>query len=254
MRRAWIAAAAIALALPNGAGAQGQDPSVGYPGPKQQQQQQQPKDVLQSILQNLTPRQIGPDWNRPADLVQVQIQGFRGQRFDLVTHDNLPGWNPTMRLYHAGPGASLIAEFPFRASMKGINQLTFDCELVSFFLSISPLVGNEVAPPTQLLATTRHTFALSGPGAGIARIGFQPAAAENPGWLKAAICRMEAAGVADGVAWRTHERIDFRLDTNVAAARPVVIEQPGGRSAGSGSFLRPPIATAYAFERGRLDP
>jgi len=210
--------------------------------------------VLQSILQNLTSRQVGPDWNRPADLVQVQVPGYRGQRFDLVTHDNLPGWNPTMRLYHAGPGASLIAEFPFRASMRGINQLTFDCELISFWFSASPLVGSEMAPPVQLLAAKRHTFALSGPGAGKVRIGFAPAPVGNPNWPRAAICRMEAAGVIDGVAWRTHERFDYRLDRNADTSQPEFIEQASGRSVGRDVFLRPPIATAYAFERGRLDP
>lgn len=252
MRTIRIAMAAIVLALPGGAGAQGQGPSVDYPGPKQQQPPR-PKDVIQSVLGNLNPRRTGPDWDRPADLVQVPIQGFRGQRFDMMTHENLPGWNPAMRLYHAGPGATLIAEFSFKVSMKGINQLTFDCELVSSYVSIYPLVGSEVPPPTQLLAATRHTFALSGPGSGRVRIGFRPAAADNPEWLKAAICRMEAAGVADGAAWRTHERIDFGLTSRESASRPVLIEQPSGRAYGSGVFLRPPIATAYAFERDRLD-
>lgn len=254
MRRAWTTIAAISLALPGSAGAQSQNPSVEYPGPKQQQQQQRPKDLLQSILGNLNPRPIGPDWDREPDLVQVQIQGFRGQRLDLLTHDNLPGWNPTMRLYHAAPGASLIAEFPFRVGIKGVNQLTFDCELVAGYITIYPLVGNEERPPAQLLAATRHTFSLSGPGAGRARIGFQPAADDNPARLKVAICRIEAAGVTDGVAWRTHERIGYGLDSTSPVSRPVLIELPGGRSAGSDSFLRPPIATAYAFERGRLDP
>lgn len=248
-----LGAAALALTVPSDLQAQQQDPSVDYPGPKQQQQQQ-PKDLVKTILENLTPRRVGPDWDRQADLVPVDAPGLRGQRFNLQTHTDLPGWNPTMRLHHAVPGATLVAEFPFKVGLRGINQLTLDCELVSAYVSRSPLVGSEAAPPTQLLAVTRHTFALAGPGAGRVRIGFKPAVIENPSWPKVAICRMEAAGVMDGVAWRTHERLDDRLDPNSTAPRVVLLELPSGQSAGSDVFIQPPIAMAFAFERGWLDP
>lgn len=239
-----LAAAAGLAGIPAAAQQSGQG-EVGYPSDKQPVK---PKHVLESLLGTLTPRPIGPDWNRPADLRPVTIAGFRGQRLNLQTHADLPNYNGALRLYHAPQGATKIAEFPFKVSIRGMRSLTFDCELLAADLSLGSGNSGYNRAPTEILAVTRHTFAVSQPGGGVVRIGFRPNVPSNPNASKVAVCRMEAAGDFDGQPWRTHERLDYQIDLGARNYTAALVDGTTGQAAGTSPFRVAPVATAYAFD------
>lgn len=214
-----LAMGLLATAAGPAVGQQGQGSGVDYPGPKQQPVR--PKDVLQSVLGNLSPRPIGPDWDRPADLLLLATQGALGRKLSIMAGGTPASVTRDMRLYHGQPGASIVAEFPFRVVAPGVNRLTFDCELIDLHLPNGVTINVAARNPPITLGAARRTFTIPGPGNGLVRIAFKPfapLAAPQPGHVHAAACRMEAAGTYQGRTWRSMSSLaeDFRLDNTVS--------------------------------------
>lgn len=251
VRRICLAGMAALFALPVASGAQNQEPSVQYPSAKQAPPGA--KDLLQAVLGNLTPRQLQHDWNRPADLMPIPSRGFAGRRLSLSVGGTPAQVFRDMRLYAGSPRSRMVAEFPFRVNIPGVNKLTFDCELVEAVLPSGLILNLTERQPPRTIGVVRQTFGIPGPGNGQLRIGFtlfEGAQEASSGSVPIAACTMEASGTTDGRNWRTSLPVAHDFAVQSAPQQVYVVDPADGTLVLPRASVTGPVVRAYAMPPG----